>query len=107
LGDSPLATLIVLFVAGIAAPAGLATRALAPLDLQQAEALGVIGVGRSFVHPQVRIMPAPEGWFASDLEEIESPDYVMGVAESTRTLAYATIRRPVEAALDLGSGSGY
>src|SRR5579884_2751295 len=38
----PLQTLIALFVAGVPAPAALATVALAPLTLQQAEALGII-----------------------------------------------------------------
>ena len=107
LGSNRLATLIALFVAGAPVPTVFATPALAPLTLQQAEALGIVGLGRSLVHPAVRLWPTPEGVFASDLEEVEAADYVMGVSASTRLLARTTIRRPIETALDLGTGNGY
>ncbi|MBV8083199.1 MAG: methyltransferase, partial [Chloroflexi bacterium] len=106
LGGGPLATLIALFLAYVPVPTVFATRALAPLTLQQAEALGIIGVGRSHVHPQVQIQPTPEGWFASDILD-ESPEFVMGVSDSTRMLAHTTIRRRSESALDMGTGGGY
>ncbi|HEU0169173.1 MAG TPA: methyltransferase domain-containing protein, partial [Chloroflexota bacterium] len=106
LGGGPLATLIALFLAYVPVPIVFATRALAPLTLQQAEALGIVGLGRSHVHPQVQIQPTPEGWFASDILD-ESPEFVMGVSDSTRMLAHTTIRRPIESALDLGTGGGY
>src|SRR5215218_11246164 len=34
------------------------------------------------------------------------PDHVLGIGAATRTLASLTVRRPVDAALDLGTGSG-
>ncbi len=45
--------------------------------------------------------------FASDCTDENSDLYqVMGIAASTRTLAQATVRRRVKAALDLGTGCG-
>ena len=111
LGDRPLATLIRLFVVCVSVSEQDARKALAPLDLADAVALGVVGVGRSRVHPALRLTPTDGLVFASDLEPrvtLEVPaDYVMGVADSSRLLARLTIRRPVERALDVGTGCGY
>jgi hypothetical protein len=44
---------------------------------------------------------------ASDPDErLEEPDFVLGLGPATRILAQLTIRRPVDWALDLGTGSG-
>jgi methylase of polypeptide subunit release factors len=111
LGDGPLATLIRLFL--IAAPVTLeqATRTLAPLTLQDAVSMGIVSLGRSRVHGAVRILPTDDGLFASDLDTADPADlpadFVMGVTDSTRLLARLTIRRPIELALDVGTGCGY
>jgi methylase of polypeptide subunit release factors len=111
LGDSPLATLIRLFVFGAPVTVDQGSRALAPLGLQDAVSMGVIGMGRSRVHAAVRLVPTTDGVFASDLDSpdpTELPaDFVMGITESSRLLAKLTIRRPIELALDLGTGCGY
>ena len=39
-------------------------------------------------------------------ERSQDPEYVMGVTNSARSLAYVTPRQPVERFLDLGTGSG-
>jgi hypothetical protein len=57
LGDSPLATLIRLFVFGAPVTVDQGSRALAPLGLQDAVSMGVIGMGRSRVHATVRLVP--------------------------------------------------
>ncbi len=58
----------------------------------------------------------PEGaghdwWVASDLGELQTgttlrPDHVLGIGGASTTLASWTVRRPVERALDLGTGCG-
>ena len=49
--------------------------------------------------------------FASDLEPpgiLDLPsDHVMGVADSSRVLERLTFRRPVQRAVDIGTGCGY
>jgi methylase of polypeptide subunit release factors len=111
LGDGALATLLKLFYFGLPVSMQAATAALAPLSLQAALSLGIVTQGRSRVHPAIHLMPASGGIFASDLESHATTDmpsdFVMGVGESSRLLAALTSRRPVESALDLGSGSGY
>ncbi|HET7799136.1 MAG TPA: methyltransferase [Humibacillus xanthopallidus] len=52
-----------------------------------------------------------EWWVASDLSEVATgqalpPDHVLGIGGASMTLASWTIRRPVERALDLGTGCG-
>jgi SAM-dependent methyltransferase len=111
LGDGPLATLIRLFLIGAPVTVEQATRGLAPLSLQDAINLGVASLGRSRVHGTVRILPTDDGLFASDLDSPDPADlpadFVMGITDSSRMLARLTIRRPIELALDLGSGCGY
>lgn len=52
-----------------------------------------------------------ELWVASDLGAHQRPgvlrrDHVLGIGQASLTLAQATLRRPVERALDLGTGCG-
>ncbi|MGG5752017.1 DUF7059 domain-containing protein [Zafaria sp. Z1313] len=52
-----------------------------------------------------------ELWVASDLGALHRPgvlrgDHVLGIGGASLTLAQATVRRPVERALDLGTGCG-
>ena len=111
LGDGSLGTLIRLFLVGAPVSPEQATRALAPLPLQEALNLGVVTLGRSRVHGAVRVLPTDDFLFASDLDSMDPSDlpadFVMGVTESSRLLARLTVRRPVELALDLGTGCGY
>lgn len=113
LGDGPLGTLIRLFVVDGTVTTEQAARALAPLSLQEAIGMGVVTLGRSRVHGAVRILPTNGASFvfASDLDATDPSDlpadFVMGVTESSRLLACLTVRRPVERALDLGTGCGY
>ncbi|MEO6998801.1 MAG: methyltransferase [Terracoccus sp.] len=58
--------------------------------------------------------PASRGhdwWVASDLGELQTgsvlrPDHVLGIGGASMTLASWTVRRPVDRALDLGTGCG-
>ncbi|HEY2593813.1 MAG TPA: methyltransferase [Chloroflexota bacterium] len=111
LGDGALGTLVRLFLVGAPVTPEQATRALAPLPLEEAVNLGVVTLGRSRAHGAMRVLPADDFLFASDLDAVDPTDvpadFVMGVTESSRLLARLTVRRPVECALDLGTGSGY
>jgi SAM-dependent methyltransferase len=111
LGDGAFATLVRLFVLDVPVSQAEATTALSPLSLQDAVALGVVGLGRSRVHASIHLTPTEHGIFASDPtgpNPMDTPaDFVMGIADSTRLLESFTIRRSVELALDLGTGCGY
>jgi protein-L-isoaspartate O-methyltransferase len=111
LGDGPLGTLIRLFLVDGAVTSEQAARALAPLGLQEAINIGVVTLGRSRVHGAIRIVPSDDYVFASDLDSSDPTDlpsdFVMGVTESSRLLANLTARRPVERALDVGTGCGF
>ncbi|HEY1294371.1 MAG TPA: class I SAM-dependent methyltransferase [Chloroflexota bacterium] len=111
LGNGPLGTLIRLFLVDGAVTPEQASRALAPLGLQEAINMGVVTLGRSRVHGAIRVVPADDFLFASDLDSVDpsdlAADFVMGVTESSRLLARLTVRRPVECALDLGTGCGF
>src|SRR5262249_51789078 len=104
-------TLIRLFLVGAPVTPEQATRAFAPLPLQEAVNLGVVTLGRSRVHGTIRVLPTDDFLFASDIDSVDPSelpaDFVMGVTESSRLRARLTLRRPVELALDLGTGCGY
>jgi SAM-dependent methyltransferase len=111
LGESAFATLVRLFVMDVPVPQAAVQQALQPLSVQDGINLGVLSVGRSQVHPAVHLQPTEYGIFAHDTLAQNAAqalaNWVMGVADSTRLLEQLTIRRPVELALDLGTGSGY
>ena len=110
-GGLPLHELVRLFVIGMALSEEAAVAALAP-----AKVAGLIEAGL--------LRRTSEGLVAvARLEEFEglflfadfpppwdvqfAPDYVMsGASSSTRTLAFSTVRRLVESALDLCTGAG-
>lgn len=111
LGEGPFATLVRLFVLDLPVPQAHAAAALAPLSPQEALAVGVVTVGRSQVHAALHLTPTEHGIFASDPvgqnPAVTPTDFVMGIGDSTKLLESFTIRRPVELALDLGTGCGY
>jgi SAM-dependent methyltransferase len=111
LGDGAFGTLVRLFLVGAPVTPEQATRALAPLPLQEAINLGVVTLGRSRIHGAIRVLPADDFLFANDLDSADPSDlpadFVMGVTESSRLLARLTVRRPFGSVLDLGTGCGY
>src|SRR5579859_1289640 len=115
--DSPISSLIKLFVLQESVDRSAAARAL-PLD----EALGggLLSEDRvdDTVRAKVDIRPYGESdvdwWLVSDLgaglvtghNAPMRPDYVLGVGGASTTLAQLTVREPVDRALDLGTGCG-
>lgn len=108
-GDA-LATLLRLFLLGLAVPLADARAALAPLSIEHALRLGVIRRTADGIESTVRILPAGDLVIACDRTPEASADlaadHVMGVATSSILLASLTVRRPIARALDVGAGSG-
>jgi methylase of polypeptide subunit release factors len=131
-----LATLVRVFLAGHPEPAGAVAAALAPLPLDRAVAAGLVErADTDQVRAGVDLDVHHDWWVLSDLDATVTasatltatatatgtgtgtatapaarrslrPDHVLGVGNAAATLAGATIRRPIGAALDLGAGCG-
>ncbi|MFJ9027612.1 methyltransferase [Streptomyces sp. NPDC102274] len=116
-GDTPLETLVRLFLLQRAVPE---ERAAAALPLDEALADGWVAQDGDDIHATVDVRPysGPEGqdWFiVSDLGCAvggasgaggHDEGVVLGVGGASTTLAGITVRTPVGSALDLGTGSG-
>ena len=108
-GIEPLGPIVRLFVLERPVPVAEATRALGPVGLEGLEEMGLVESDGTDMTPLVRIVPHDEILIASDRrlrEDEEAPDYVAGVHGPSLTLSHLTVRRPVETALDVGTGSG-
>ncbi len=108
--SGPLNTLFKLFTLRLAVTAEAAQKALAPLDLERAVALGLIERGDQAVRGRLTVSFCEGLWLAHDgLGEVAarlSPDHVLGTNPAAATLAKLTVRRPVRLALDVGTGCG-
>ncbi len=113
----PLATLIRLFVCGQAEPVPAVAAALAPLAVSEALDAGLVEPGPlddggDGLRAAVELESYGDWWLLSDLSAGMRPgvplppDHVLGLGGASMTLAGATIRRPVESALDIGTGCG-
>lgn len=102
--EKTLPVLARLFLGGETIDAGVAAAALDPIDPRELGALLTVGDGG--VRARVRIEPFEGLFVASDRLQHVRADHVLGVGGGTRMLAALTVRRPVEAALDLCTGSG-
>jgi methylase of polypeptide subunit release factors len=102
--DRPIAALSRLFIGGETLPAAVAEQAFAPLS--PAQLPGLVRSRNGSVLPRVRIEPFEGLLVASDPPHPLKRDHVLGVGTATRMLAGLTVRRRVEEALDLCTGSG-
>jgi methylase of polypeptide subunit release factors len=108
-GNEPLGTLVKLLVLESSTDEEAARRAFAPLRLDGLERLGLVERGAGEVRPLVRIVPHDELLIASDRRVrggASRPDHVAGVHGPSLTLSHLTVRRPVDTALDVGTGCG-
>lgn len=111
-GGDPLDVLVRLFLVGGPVDVVAARSVLAPLPLEGWAAGGLVVVDGDAAAGTVVIRPLGDP--AESLVVHDRPagagavpaDHVLGVSASTVGLAGATIRRPVDAALDLGTGCG-
>ncbi len=109
-GGTVLHSLIRLFVIGVAEPAVR----IGSLFAEPVEALAAAGLveqraGGWFA--AVKVTPIDDLLIAFDRawpdETVEPPDHVMGPSDSAALLGRVMLRRPVAAALDVGTGCGY
>jgi len=113
---SAIADLARLFLLGDATPESSAARALAPLPLGVALAAGLVLKSGPDIRAGFDLRPysqaqGPSWWLISDFGSDVRPgplrvDHVLGVGLASLTLAQATVRRPIETALDVGTGCG-
>jgi Methyltransferase small domain len=109
--DAQLATLVHLLLLNVPVPADEARAALAPVELEKLEALGVVRSEDRVVDANIRLVPHEDLLFACDRFELEAagedPEYVAPVNPSSLSLDMLTLRRPVERLLDIGTGPGF
>jgi SAM-dependent methyltransferase len=109
-GDSPLQTLTRLFRLRASVTSAAARAAFAPVGLEPLAATGVIDLAGTEVCSTFDLREYDGCFFVGDRNRTEREDlpanYVTGVNATSLALASLTIRRPVEAALDLGTGNG-
>ncbi len=107
---TPLNTLIKLFLLGVHVDADAADLALMPLGVERHGGTGLVEQVGAKVRATVRLVPSGGLILACDWRPAAgSPparDHVLGVSESSVRLANLTVRRPVESALDMGTGGG-
>jgi methylase of polypeptide subunit release factors len=102
--EEPLLVQARLFLGGEAIDAGLAAAALAPVaptDLPD-----LLTVRDGIVRSRVRLDPFEGLLIASDSAHRLGANHVLGIGGGTRILAALTVRRRVDSALDMCTGSG-
>jgi protein-L-isoaspartate O-methyltransferase len=107
--QAPLSTLIKLFLLDVSVPREEVETAVAPLAVERLERMGVLRAEGDGLAATLTLLPSGELLIASDQYRgngAPRPDHVLGLSVSTRVLAALTVRRPVESALDVGTGSG-
>jgi methylase of polypeptide subunit release factors len=107
-GGGEVATLIKLFLLDLEVPAADAAAALAGLPLERLGAMGVLECRDGRAKALIELVPTEDLLIACDAfqKELTRPDHVLGVSPPARVLAWLTVRKPVERALDLGTGNG-
>jgi hypothetical protein len=109
LGEEPLDILIKLYVCGQVVSHSEAERALFLPELIEA---GLVEPVPGGIRAGVDLHPYEQWWLVADVPELLRPgrplraDHVLGVGGASATLALATLRAPVDTALDLGTGCG-
>jgi methylase of polypeptide subunit release factors len=112
----PLATLVRLFLGGQTEPSEAVAAAVFPLTLEAAIGAGLVESYGDGLHAGVDLdvytgHTGSDWWLLSDLDADARvgplrTDHVVGVGNAATTLAAATVREPVAAALDIGTGCG-
>ena len=111
-GGDPLDVLARLFLIGEPVPITAAREALTPLPPERWAAGGLLTIDGDLVAGRVVIRPLGDPANCLVVHDRPHPfgpvaaDHVLGVSASTAALAGATIRRPIGAAFDLGTGCG-
>jgi hypothetical protein len=104
--ETPFAALVRLFWLGDAIGPDEARPALGTLDVEQAEALGLVEETAAGVRARVRLSPFDPLVLACDRNDEGAAAFVPGLHPPSVTLANLTVRTAVESALDVAAGSG-
>lgn len=113
----PLGTLIRLFLLGTPVSTAAAEAALAPLDVTEALAAGLVVTEDGQIRAGLDLRPHGANdeswWVISDLDSDLRPDFspvqvdhVLGVGHASLSLVRATSRHQVGSVLDIGTGCG-
>lgn len=101
------AVLAKLFLIGQPVPSGDAASALDPVETDALVQMGLAEVDAGVVRPVAPVSRYEGVLLASDILTGADPsDFVTGPSPAAQRVERLTIRRPVRAALDLGTGSG-
>jgi hypothetical protein len=107
-GGTAIETLIRLFLLRVPVDSETAERAVSPTLVEEWAELGFLSLEGGSVQASLQLLPI-EGYIVA-LDAPEGPHGRAGdrvvTGEATRTLTRLTIRKPVHATLDLGTGSG-
>ena len=96
-----------LFVLGVPVDHSEADRRLRPFGVAPLLELGLVDEHGGNIVGSIRIIPHDHLLIASDRAgDPPCPDHAAGVHRPSAGLAHLTIRRPVECALDVGTGNG-
>jgi methylase of polypeptide subunit release factors len=98
--SDPRAELVRLFVLGEPVP-----RKAVPVSPETLAGAGLVDLDGESVVARLRLTPFAGLLVAHDAD-VSGPDWVTGINAASRTLATLTVRRPVERALEIGTGSG-
>lgn len=103
-------TLVKLFVLDQWLDEPLVGAAIAPLDIDDLRALGLVESDARGVHARVRLSGYRDLVLAHDRYDEQAPalshDYVLDVNPTTVTLTNLLVQRPARTALDVGTGCG-
>ena len=105
--DARLARLLELFLDHDTLSRAQAERAIDPLRLADLVDAGVLQIDGPGVRARVRVNSLLGVLVAGDVpRDWGKPNFVTGISSPGRAVAYATIRRDIRTALDVGTGSG-
>lgn len=106
--NTPLNTLIRLFLIEMQCDAEAVKEAFHPLKPETLLEAGIVQINGPFVTAAVKLLPYKNLYIAFDLpcmlQSGAKKDYVMGIGSSTLTFANLTVRKPSRMTLDLGTG---
>jgi methylase of polypeptide subunit release factors len=108
-GDDALGVFTRLFVVGVPVPAGAAANALAPFSLDEAVKCGLLVGGDEVSAGWGAQFEGDRLLFSDQLPNTtggRTREHVLGVGGASKLLMDATLRAPVDSALDLGTGCG-
>jgi methylase of polypeptide subunit release factors len=103
---TPLTVLVRLFLLGVPVPAAAACAQLGREALAALEQCAVVAIAGDSVEPRCRLQPFRGMLIACDNDGAQGREQIMGITESTMTLADSGQRRQAGSTLDLGTGTG-